>query len=57
MATVRGGWPAFTINRAQHAASLRRMADLEAPLVGVGHGDAITVDAVAQLHDLVEKTR
>ena len=32
------------------------MADLEAPLVGVGHGDAITVDAVARLHDLVEKT-
>ena len=54
-------WPRFeaagwlTINRAQHAASLRRMADLEAPLVGVGH-DAITVD-VARLHDLVEKAR
>ena len=52
-----GGWPAFTINPAQQAASLRRMADLEAPLVGVGHGDAITVDAVDRLHDLVERTR
>lgn len=51
-----GGWPAFTINPVQHAVSLRRMAELEAPLVGVGHGDAITVDAVDRLHDLVEKT-
>jgi glyoxylase-like metal-dependent hydrolase (beta-lactamase superfamily II) len=51
-----GGWRAFTINPAQHAVSLRRMAELEAPLVGVGHGDAITVDAVDRLHDLVEKT-
>lgn len=51
-----GGWPAFTINPAQHAVSLRRMAELEAPLVGVGHGDAIAVDAVDRLHDLVEKT-
>ena len=50
-----GGWPAFTINPRRHAESLRRMAQLEAPLVGVGHGDAITVDAVDRVHALAEK--
>jgi glyoxylase-like metal-dependent hydrolase (beta-lactamase superfamily II) len=50
-----GGWPAFTINPTRHAESLRRMAELEAPLVGVGHGDAITVDAVDRVHALAEK--
>jgi glyoxylase-like metal-dependent hydrolase (beta-lactamase superfamily II) len=50
-----GGWPAFTINPSQHAESLRRMAALEAPLVGVGHGDALTVDAVDRLHELAER--
>ena len=50
-----GGWPAFTINPTRHAESLRRMAELEAPLVGVGHGDAITVDAVDRVHALAAK--
>jgi glyoxylase-like metal-dependent hydrolase (beta-lactamase superfamily II) len=50
-----GGWPAFTLNPEQHAESLRRLAALEAPIVGVGHGDAITTDAPARLHGLVER--
>lgn len=49
-----GGWPAFAINPVQHAESLRRLAALEAPIVGVGHGEAITEEAVARLHRLVE---
>ena len=50
-----GGWPAFTINPVQHAESLRRLAALEAPFVCVGHGEAITEDAVARLHRLDER--
>ena len=50
-----GGWPAFTINRTQQVDSLRRMAALEAPLVGVGHGDAVAIDAVGRLHGLAER--
>lgn len=50
-----GGWPAFTLNPEQHVESLRRLAALEAPIVGVGHGDAITADAPARLHGLVER--
>ena len=39
------GWKAFTLNEEQHLDSLRRMAALDARVVGVGHGDAITQDA------------
>jgi glyoxylase-like metal-dependent hydrolase (beta-lactamase superfamily II) len=45
------GWKAFTLNEEQHADSLRRMAALDARVVCVGHGDAITQDAA----DLVRR--
>ena len=51
-----GGWPAFTINPVQHAESLRRLAALEALVVGVGHGEAITEDSVDRLHSLAERS-
>ena len=47
------GWPAFTLNPEQHAESVRRLAALEAAIVGVGHGDPITADAAERLHGLV----
>jgi len=50
-----GGWPAFTLNPDQHADSLRRMAALDAAVVGVGHGDPITEDASDRLHGLAEQ--
>jgi glyoxylase-like metal-dependent hydrolase (beta-lactamase superfamily II) len=46
------GWPAFTLNPEQHAVSIRRLAELEAAIVGVGHGDAITDGAAAKVHAL-----
>jgi glyoxylase-like metal-dependent hydrolase (beta-lactamase superfamily II) len=46
------GWTAFNLNRKQHEASLRRMAALEARIVGVGHGDPITEDAADRVHSL-----
>jgi glyoxylase-like metal-dependent hydrolase (beta-lactamase superfamily II) len=46
------GWPAFTLNPEQHAESIRRMAELEPGIVGVGHGDPITIDAAERLHGL-----
>ena len=45
------GWKAFTLNEEQHADTLRRMAALDARVVCVGHGDAITQDAA----DLVRR--
>jgi glyoxylase-like metal-dependent hydrolase (beta-lactamase superfamily II) len=46
------GWPAFTLNATQHRASLRRMSDLDAEIVAVGHGEPITVGGAARVHDL-----
>jgi glyoxylase-like metal-dependent hydrolase (beta-lactamase superfamily II) len=48
------GWPAFTLNPEQHRESIRRLAALEAELVGVGHGDPIVEDAAARVHSLAE---
>jgi glyoxylase-like metal-dependent hydrolase (beta-lactamase superfamily II) len=47
------GWKAFTLNEKQHAESLRRMAALDARVVGVGHGDAIVEDAADHVRSLV----
>jgi glyoxylase-like metal-dependent hydrolase (beta-lactamase superfamily II) len=46
------GWTAFNLNPAQHHQSLRRMAALDASIVGVGHGDPITNDAADAVHRL-----
>ena len=46
------GWPAFTLNPEQHAVSIRRLAELEASIVGVGHGDPITEGAADKVHGL-----
>ena len=46
------GWPAFTLNPEQHAESITRLAALEPGVVGVGHGDPITIDAAERLHGL-----
>jgi glyoxylase-like metal-dependent hydrolase (beta-lactamase superfamily II) len=46
------GWPAFHLNEVQHRESLRRLAALDARIVGVGHGDPITEDAADRVHAL-----
>lgn len=46
------GWTAFNLNPKQHAASVRRMAALDARVVGVGHGEPITADAADRVHAL-----
>jgi glyoxylase-like metal-dependent hydrolase (beta-lactamase superfamily II) len=35
------GWPAFTLNPEQHRKSLNKMAELDAEVVAVGHGEHI----------------
>jgi glyoxylase-like metal-dependent hydrolase (beta-lactamase superfamily II) len=47
------GWKPFTLNHEQQADSLRRMGALDARVVGVGHGDAITKDAADVVRRLV----
>ena len=47
------GWPGFNLNEKQHRESVRRMAALDAQVVGVGHGDPITENAADRVHRLV----
>jgi glyoxylase-like metal-dependent hydrolase (beta-lactamase superfamily II) len=47
------GWPAFNLNIDQHRVSIRRLASLDAGIVGVGHGDPVTQDASTRVHQLV----
>jgi glyoxylase-like metal-dependent hydrolase (beta-lactamase superfamily II) len=46
------GWPAFNLNETQHHASVRRLAGLDAEVVGVGHGEPITERAPERLDEL-----
>jgi glyoxylase-like metal-dependent hydrolase (beta-lactamase superfamily II) len=50
--SLSAGWPGFNLNLVQHRESLRRMAALDAEVVGVGHGDPITKDAPDRVHAL-----
>ena len=47
------GWPAFNLNPTRQQISIRRMADLEAEVLAVGHGDPITAGAAERLRSLV----
>ena len=49
------GWHAFNLNKHQHRDTLRRLAGLEAAVVGVGHGDPITTGAPDLMHDLASR--
>ena len=52
--SVMPGWPAFNLNERQHRASLRRLAEVEPALVGVGHGEPIAHEARKRVRDLVD---
>jgi len=47
------GWPAFTLNKRQHAESLHRLAAFHADILAFGHGEPITTDADARLQGLL----
>jgi len=47
------GWPAFTLNKRQHADSLYKLAAYNANILAFGHGEPITTDAVAKLQGLL----
>jgi glyoxylase-like metal-dependent hydrolase (beta-lactamase superfamily II) len=48
------GWPAFNLNPTQHVLSLRRMSELDAQVLAVGHGEPITAGAAQRVRSLVE---
>lgn len=47
--SFRLGWKGFLLNRKQHQASLRRLAELDAEVLCVGHGDPLTSGAAARI--------
>jgi glyoxylase-like metal-dependent hydrolase (beta-lactamase superfamily II) len=49
------GWRAFNLNPKQQRASLRRLAELEADVLGVGHGEPVTSRARTLVRDLVDR--
>ena len=54
LAALRGrAGRAFNLNLEQHRRSIRRLAGLEASIVGVGHGDPVTEAAADRVHALV----
>jgi glyoxylase-like metal-dependent hydrolase (beta-lactamase superfamily II) len=50
------GWKPFTLNEAQHRTTLRRMAELDADVVAVGHGDPILAAAADRVRALAAST-
>jgi hypothetical protein len=46
------GWHAFNLNKQQHHLTLQRLAALDAGIVAVGHGDAVTEGAADAVHRL-----
>ena len=46
------GWPAFNLNHHQHRLSLGRMANLDAQVVAVGHGEPITARGAQLVHSI-----
>jgi len=49
------GWPGFNLNQGQYRDSLRRLAQVEADVIAVGHGEPLTEGAVEHVHDLAER--
>ena len=49
------GWPGFNLNEEQYRASLRRLAQLEANVVAVGHGEALAEGAAEDVHAAVDR--
>lgn len=47
------GWSAFNLNDRQHRESLNRMAELDAEVLAVGHGEPTTDDVAARVRALV----
>jgi glyoxylase-like metal-dependent hydrolase (beta-lactamase superfamily II) len=52
---LAAGWPAFNLNENQHRASLARMAELDAEVVAVGHGEPITRGAAERVRSLAAR--
>lgn len=53
---IDAGWPGFNLNEGQYRASLRRLAEIEADVIAVGHGEPLRERATERLHALAERS-
>jgi len=51
------GWRGFTLNHKQHQASLRRLAELDAEVLCVGHGEPLTSGAAGRIRSALQGGR
>jgi len=51
---IDAGWPGFNLNEGQYRASLKRLAQIEAEVIAVGHGEPLTERASERVHALAE---
>ena len=49
------GWHAFNLDKRQHHVTLQRLAELDADVISVGHGDAIVKGAADAMHQLAAR--
>jgi len=47
------GWPGFLLNARQHAASVKRLAEIDAEVLAVGHGEPVVGDGGKKLRSLL----
>jgi glyoxylase-like metal-dependent hydrolase (beta-lactamase superfamily II) len=51
---IDAGWPGFNLNEGQYRASLKRLAQIEAEVIAVGHGEPLIERAGERVHALAE---
>jgi glyoxylase-like metal-dependent hydrolase (beta-lactamase superfamily II) len=51
---IDAGWPGFNLNEGQYRASLTRLAQIEAEVIAVGHGEPLRERAADRVHALAE---
>ena len=51
------GWRGFTLNHKQHQASLRRLAELDAEVLCVGHGEPLASGAAGRIRSALQGGR
>jgi glyoxylase-like metal-dependent hydrolase (beta-lactamase superfamily II) len=51
---VDAGWPGFNLNEGQYRTSFRRLAEIEAGVIAVGHGEPLTERAAERVAALAE---
>jgi glyoxylase-like metal-dependent hydrolase (beta-lactamase superfamily II) len=52
---VDAGWPGFNLNEGQYRSSLERLAQIEAEVIAVGHGEPLTERASERVRALAER--